>query len=204
MTGKCPCREKDCFRPGDGRVCREQHADSKRCCPAESHIRIRPFRNGDEAGMADLVAVTLKVSNRNDYSPEYIEGIIQGHSPGFFSERAADSHFYIACDRERIIGCGGITGYRGSTSESYLISVFVRPEYQGRGIGKRIMEALESDEFFRRAWRTELGASVTAVGFYQEMGYAFKNGVTAPDESGVVKMEKITGQEERDNGRSGS
>ncbi|MDY5030930.1 MAG: GNAT family N-acetyltransferase [Blautia sp.] len=32
-----------------------------------------------------------------------------------------------------MIGCGGITGYWGSVDESYVLSVFVLPEYQGKG-----------------------------------------------------------------------
>lgn len=160
---------------------------------SEDRLLIRPFRDGDETGMAGLVARTLRVSNRDDYAPEYLEKIAEGHSPAFFARQAKDARFYVVCDGDRLVGCGGITGYRGSTAESYLLSVFVLPEYQGRGIGRRIMETLESDAYFRRARRIELGASLTAVGFYRKLGYEFKNGVTAPDKDGVVRMEKRKG-----------
>ena len=53
-----------------------------------------------------------------------------------------------------------------------------------------IIEALEADEYFLRAWRTEVGSSLTAVNFYRKMGYEYKNGVTAPDECGTVRLEK--------------
>jgi|GEM_PF-984026 len=115
---------------------------------------------------------------------------IDSHSPEVIAERAKDAHFYAACDREKIIGCGGITGYWGSTTESYLLSIFVLPKYQGRGIGRRIVETLENDEYFSRAWRTEVGSSVTAVNFYRKLGYEFKNGITEPDEFHVVRLEK--------------
>ena len=151
---------------------------------------IRPFKIGDEAAMAEMIAYTLRVSNRDDYTPEYLEGIVNHYPPEFFTEHAEDTHFYVLCDGERIIGCGGITGYRGSTTESYVISVFVQPDYQGRGLGKLIMDVLESDPFFRRASRTELSSSITASGFYEKLGYAFKDGITTPDEAGVIKMEK--------------
>ena len=93
-------------------------------------------------------------------------------------------------DGETIIGCGGITGYWGSTEESYLISIFVLPDYQGKDVGRKIMDALEADEYFLRAWRTEVGSSLTAVSFYRKMGYEFKNGITDADEYGVVRLEK--------------
>ena len=160
--------------------------------PAKSGppLVLRPYRDSDGAGMAELIAHTLKISNKNDYSPEYLERIARSHSPAFFAERAKDVHFYVVCDGDRIVGCGGITAFDGSPAESYILSVFTHPEYQGIGIGKQIMEALETDAYFRRARRTELDASVTAVGFYQKTGYTFVHGVTGPDENGVIRMEK--------------
>ena len=151
---------------------------------------VRPYKVGDETAMAEMIAYTLRVSNREDYTPEYLEGIVDHYPPEFFTERAGDSHFYVLCDGERIVGCGGIGGYGESTTESYVFSVFVHPDYQGLGLGKMIMDALESDEFFRRADRTELSASITAVGFYEKLGYAYKDGITTPDEAGVIVMEK--------------
>ena len=155
-----------------------------------SAYKIRPFEDGDETAMAEMIAHTLRVSNRDDYTPEYLEDIVNHYTPEFFIERAKDSHFYVLCDGGRIIGCGGITGYRGGTTESFVFSVFVHPDYQGHGLGKMIMAALESDAFFRRASRTELSSSITAAGFYEKLGYAYKNGITTPNESGVVIMEK--------------
>lgn len=104
--------------------------------------------------------------------------------------RAKDAHFYVACNGDTVIGCGGITGYWGSTEESYLTSIFVLPDYQGNGVGRMIVEALEADQYFRRAWRTEVGSSLTAVHFYEKKGYEFKNGITDHDEYGVVRLEK--------------
>lgn len=157
---------------------------------AVESIVVRPFEKGDETAMAEMIAHTLRVSNRDDYTPEYLEGIVNHYPPEFFTEHAEDSHLYVLCDGERIIGCGGITGCWGSTTESYVFSVFVHPDYQGHGLGKMIMDALESDDFFRRAARTELASSITATGFYEKLGYAYINEITTPNESGVVMMEK--------------
>ena len=68
---------------------------------------------------------------------------------------------YVVCDGDVIVGCGAINGYWGSKTESYLMKVFVLPEYQRKGIGRKIMQTLEADAYFLRAWRTEVGSSVT-------------------------------------------
>ncbi len=152
---------------------------------------IRPFELGDENDISYVICRTLEISNAGDYTPEDIKEIQESNSPEKILKKVKDAHFYVVMYRGEVIGCGGIIGYWGSTTESYLFSIFVLPEYQGRGIGKRIIDTLESDEYFIRAWRTEIGASITAVGFYRKMGYKFKNGITEPDANNVVRMEKL-------------
>ena len=153
-------------------------------------ITLRRFQKGDEFAVSDVICTTLAISNITDYPHEFIEENIKSHSPEMIAALAAEAHFYVAMDGKTIIGCGGITGYWGSTEESYLTSIFVLPDYQGKGVGRKIMEALETDEYFRRVWRTEVGSSLTAMRFYKKMGYEFKNGITDADKYGVVRLEK--------------
>ena len=49
---------------------------------------------------------------------------------------------------------------------------------------------MEAAKIYCRAWRTEIGSSLTAVHFYEKMGYEFMNGITDADEYGVVRLEK--------------
>ena len=152
---------------------------------------IRRYRPGDEYAVADVVAETLRKSNSRDYSPEFIQKNIEDHSAENIAKSASGSqHMYVVCHGETVIGCGAIDGYWGSETESYIMTVFVLPQYQNKGIGRRIIKTLEQDEIFLRAHRTEVGSSVTAVGFYRKLGYTFKNGIETPDEFGAVRMEK--------------
>ena len=152
-------------------------------------MEIRRFQPEDAAETAQMIAETLLISNSKDYSREYIERIITSHSAEIISERAKDGHMYVACDGSRIIGCGAIAGYWGSTTESILLTIFVLPEYQGQGVGKRIIQTLEQDEFFLRAKRIEIPASITAVEFYKKMGYNYKNGITEIDDEQLYRLE---------------
>lgn len=70
-----------------------------------------------------------------------------------FIERSNWTNCYVFTDEktERIIGVGSIGAYWGSETESSLFTIFVSPDYQGKGIGKRIMKRLENDEYFLRA-----------------------------------------------------
>lgn len=84
--------------------------------------------------------------------------------------------------------CKGSLGpYWGKEDESILFTIFVLPEYQGRGVGRAVIDTLEKDEFFLRAKRIEIPASITGVPFCLKMGYNYKNGVTEPDKEHLIR-----------------
>ena len=91
-----------------------------------------------------------------------------------------------------VAGCGAIGPYWGKEDESSLFTIFVNPEYQGKGVGRQIINTLEKDEYFTRAKRIEIPASITGVPFYLKMGYNYKNGITEPDEEHIIRMEKYS------------
>ncbi len=156
----------------------------------EMCFTIRPYRKEDSEELSSLVAYTLEKSNGRDYTSQYLRDIARMYSPEFFLREASKTHFYVVHDRERLIGCGGIQESTENKEASYLLSIFVLPEYQGKGIGKRIMEVLERDEYFLHSSRAELCSSITAVEFYRKQGYEFKDGISVPDGNGVIKMVK--------------
>lgn len=153
--------------------------------------KIREFQTEDAEEVSALIAKTLRTVNIKDYSAEYIEETISSHSADVLIERAKHGHMYVVRDDSRIIGCGAIAGYWGSTTESILLTIFVLPEYQGKGIGRSIIQTLEQDEFFLRAKRIEIPASITAVEFYKKMGYDYKNGIAEIDDEQVYRLEKF-------------
>ena len=152
---------------------------------------IRSFENSDAVKTHEMIAYTLRTVNIKDYTPEFIEETVQRLSPEVLISRSETSHFYVLVEDEQIVGCGAIAGYWGSETESILLTIFIHPDYQGKGYGRQLIETLETDEYFKRAERVEIPASITAVGFYQKMGYDYKDGISTPDEEQHVRLEKF-------------
>ena len=151
---------------------------------------IRRFTQSDAQAVSALIRETLKISNASDYPAHMIDELVQRHTPEYVAERAAWTHFSVAEENGRILGCGAIGPYWGKTDESSLFTIFVSPAFQGKGVGRAIVGTLERDEYFLRAKRIEIPASVTGVPFYLRMGYHYKNGVSEPDQEHLVRMEK--------------
>ena len=152
---------------------------------------VRRFQNSDADEVSKLIIKTLRTTNRKDYSEEYIENDVKMFTPYGVFERAGWTHFYGGCDKECIVGCGAIGSYWGKKDESSLFNIFVLPEYQGKGVGRKIIETLENDEYFLRAKRVEIPASITACEFYKKMGYTYKNGIDVVDEEQLFRLEKF-------------
>ena len=151
---------------------------------------IRSFCEADAEKVSALIIHTIQASNSKDYSAETISALEKKMQPSGVLERASWTHFYVAEEGGDIIGCGAIGPYWGSETESSLFNIFVLPEYQGKGVGRKIIETLEQDGFFLRAERVEVPASITGVGFYRKLGFEYKNGIDRPDEERLYRLEK--------------
>jgi len=126
-----------------------------------------------------------------DYYPEgYIEDCANKLKGDKLKNRASWTHFYVVKIDNKIVGCGAIGPYWDSKEESCLFNIFVDPDYQKQGIGKKIIETLEKDEYFLRAKRIEIPAGIVAIPFYKKMGYTHKNGILIY-EDGHFAMEKF-------------
>jgi len=152
---------------------------------------IRRFNDADAEEVSNLVCRNFREVNIRDYPADEMERLAESYSAEKISTLASSAHTYVACDGDIIVGTDSITGYWGSETESVLLTIFVLPEYQRKGIGSSIVRALEADEYFLRASRIEIPASITACEFYIKMGYCFKGGKKELDDEGHYKMEKF-------------
>lgn len=153
-------------------------------------LTVRRIEESDAKAVSDLIRTTISISNKKDYPEELMDQLIEIETPEHVLQRASWTHFYVVLDSDRIIGCGAIGPYWGKEDESSLFTIFVLPEYQGKGVGGLIMDTLENDEFYLRARRIEIPASITGVPFYLKMGYHYKDGIGEPDDEHLIRMEK--------------
>jgi len=154
-------------------------------------MNIRRFREEDAKAVSDLIIKTIRISNTKDYPEDLMEQLVMSETPENVIKRASWTHFYVVEDNGSIIACGAIGPYWGKEDESSLFTIFVLPEYQGKGVGRMIVETLERDEYALRARRIEIPASITGLPFYKKLGYDFKDGNDKLDDEHLYRIEKF-------------
>lgn len=154
-------------------------------------MRIRNFLREDAEAVSNIIRRNLLEINTREYTVEAMQRLAHRYGPDKIREIAGYANMYVASMNDSVVGCGAISSYWGKEDESLLLTIFVLPEYHGRGIGRKIVRKLEKDSFFTRAKRIELHASLTACEFYRKMGYDFKDGIKQIDDAGTYKMEKF-------------
>lgn len=154
-------------------------------------MEIRLIKEDEYALTASMIERATRFSQFAKFYPDKsIEYVVESLDENGVRERAKWTHFYVVILDNKIIGCGSIGEYWGSKTESSLFSIFVDPDYQNQGIGRKIIETLEKDEYFKRATRIEIPAAMSAIPFYRKMGYEHKNGDLIFDD-GHFALEKF-------------
>lgn len=87
-------------------------------------ITYRLFKSADANDVAKVVAKTLKISNRKDYSHEYIEADIKSMSAQFFIDKAKPIFMYFVMQIKLLILV--LLGHIGEVPRNtvYLIFLF--------------------------------------------------------------------------------
>ena len=188
-TGNCHLYEKYGFvRVGEDIVVNEKMTlvDYVKSC-----IRVRRFAEEDADEVSKLIVRNFLEVNSKDYGIAAMEKLAKVYDSGKVLNIANYAHMYVFEWNGKIVGTGSISSFWGSKTESILLTIFVLPEFHGKGIGRKIINTLEQDEFYVRATRIEIPESITAAEFYRKFGYDYKNGVKELDEEYHYRLEKF-------------
>ena len=157
----------------------------------KSCIKVRRFKEEDAKEVRNLIVRNFLEVNSKDYGMSAMEKLAKVYDVEKVLNVASYVHMYVFEFDGKIIGTGSISSFWGSETESILLSIFVLPEFHGKGVGRKIINILETDEFYVRASRIEIPASITATEFYRKFGYDYKNGVKELDNEHHYRLEKF-------------
>lgn len=129
-----------------------------------STITIRTAAATDTAAIARLIERAVRVSNAPDYPPDIIKLIVANFTAERVAQKMAERDVFVGLMSEAMIGTVSLGGGK-------LHSLFVEPDRQGQGIGRRLVEHLERHAIDRGLAKLDVSSSITARLFYEKLGY---------------------------------
>ena len=121
--------------------------------PEESAVVLRPAREEDIAAIVDLVNGYAAQNLMLPRSPEEVRRTLPA--------------WLVAEADGRVVGCAALA--RLSPELAEIRSLAVAPEYKGRGIGGRLVQALV--DIARRAGIKQVAALTLQQGFFERQGF---------------------------------
>ncbi len=145
----------------------------------------------DAERLSALIRRTLRECNLSDYSEEEIGRLCDLYSPDGISSVISSRQFYIAEAEGSAAGCAALEVNKDEPAAAWITAVFVDPVYQKKGLGKVLMDLLESSAISQGVSILKLGSSITAHDFYLKLGFKdISEGETDFSSDGVFLMQK--------------
>jgi GNAT superfamily N-acetyltransferase len=127
-------------------------------------VEIRSLRAGESPAVSGVIVQCLREVNSHDYPNDVIARMCAHFSPERISQLAEERQVFVAVENETVVGTVSRDGNK-------VFTMFVQPGMIGRGVGRRLMQHIEALAAGEGYDFMETGASITAHGFYQRLGY---------------------------------
>jgi len=181
----------------------------------EQGFTLRRATREDVPALRELIAWSVRVLQRSDYSAEQLEAAL-GTVYGVDTQLIVDGSYYVLettgeSKGKFIVACGGWSKRKtlfgsdhGPNRDSSLLdpardaakirAFFVHPDWVRRGLATRILRACEEAAYTQGFRRFEMGATLTGVPMYAACGYSKDETLETPLGKGlaltVVRMSK--------------
>jgi GNAT superfamily N-acetyltransferase len=132
---------------------------------AKKQISVREFRLADLDGVKKLINKTIDVCYNGFYLEEVMNYFDMYNWDGNILKAARDGYIVVVETQGKIVGTGSVIG-------NVILRVFVDPGYQKQGLGRIIMNELESRAETNGVNILQLRALANARKFYESLGYS--------------------------------
>jgi GNAT superfamily N-acetyltransferase len=162
---------------------------------AQPGLTLRFIRDGEEEDVCAFVHRVFDQAIAPTYTEKGQRNFKEYADPGEMSRRVGADHFVLLADVE-----GDLVGMIEVRRHRHVSLLFVEPQFQGKGIGKVLLEkAVElcraSDPQLREM---TVNSSPNALGAYERMGFAATSGEQVISGVRFVPMKKMIGEDSGD------
>ena len=141
--------------------------------------------------ISNIIIQDLLTVNSKDYGMERVKKMAED----FTVEKLQNSlskreKVFVALLDDNVVGTAGIDKSWYSDDEYWILTVFVKPENHGQGIGKKLIGKIEEYATTLPIKKLVIPASITAHEFYYKLGYRYKDEKKELNDEDMYIMEK--------------
>jgi len=125
---------------------------------------IRRAKVWDLYALRKVIVESVRATNVGDYPAEDIEHVIRTYSPLRALLMFAYYEMFVALVGKRVVGTATL-------DNAAIHAVFVAPDLQNKGIGRRLIRELECRARARGTKSLKIESSITAERFYTKLGF---------------------------------
>ena len=131
-------------------------------------VRLRKAEAGDLPELHSVFELSVRNNCKKDYTPKQIEAWVQRASPERWQELFTSGLQFIVAEETKSFR---ITGFTSFNSQGYLHSMFILPQFCGKGIATMLLDFAE--DFARNNHIPNLFSevSITARPFFEKRGF---------------------------------
>lgn len=148
-------------------------------------VEIRAAQPSDAPAISAVIVAALRISNARDYSPEVIQQVESNFTAARIETLIATRQVLVAMQDQQLLGTASLDG-------QVVRSVFVAPDLHGQGVGRRLMAAVEQLAHEQGVSELLVPSSLTAQGFYRQLGFTVLREVVEGDERTLVMTRQLT------------
>ena len=154
-------------------------------------IEIKEYDETYVEQISTIITRNLLEVNIKDYGMEKVQEMAKD----FTVEKLKDSlknrkKVFVAIKDNEVVGTAGIDVSWYNPDEYYILTVFVKPENHGEGIGRLLIKAIEDYAIHSNFKKLIIPASITSHEFYYKLGYRYKYNQKVLNEENMYLMEK--------------
>jgi len=129
-------------------------------------VTFRPYQKTDAPVLLDLFRQTVRRVNSKDYNPEQIAAWSSDSiDPEVWAQRFEGRQTTVAVNGDQLVGFAELT------MDGAIDRFYVHAEYQGRGLGGRMLAILLKKARELGLKRLTVEASITAKPFFESQGF---------------------------------
>ncbi|MDN3653035.1 GNAT family N-acetyltransferase [Thalassotalea ponticola] len=129
-------------------------------------MRIRRFQQGDELALRAIFFNTIRHVNIKDYSEAQVQAWAPAkYDPHQWNKRMSEINPFVAVLNDQLVG------YADIQDNGYIDHFFCHCNYQGKGIGKALINEIFKTAQHNGIRRVYSHVSITAKPFFEHFGF---------------------------------